>query len=146
MGAREVEIVRALQPAGLDMVELPSPPLSGDQVPDGLVADDLEVEFVGPERLGTSIKYRGTDGLADGWSDWLEPWASYWIESERFLDAGERVVVFARVTARTRHSDVEMEHAPAAVWTFRDGRVVRVAFYLERDQALADAGIDEPAA
>jgi ketosteroid isomerase-like protein len=145
VGAREVEIVKEFQPSGVDMVEMGTPPLSGVPIPDGLVSGDLEVEFVGPEHLGQNLSFRGQEGLAAGWSDWLQPWSTYWIEAEEFIDAGDHVVAFARVTARTKQSDVEMQHAPAAVWTFAGGRLVRIAFYLERDQALAAAGLGEPA-
>ena len=67
---------------------------------------------------------------------WILTWESYRIEAEEFIDAGNEVVVLARVRARTRRGGVEMEHAPGAVWTVEDGRIRRIEFYLEGSQAL----------
>ena len=37
--------------------------------------------------------------------------------------------------ARTHRDGVEVEHSPAAVATVRDGVLVRMRFYLDRDEA-----------
>jgi ketosteroid isomerase-like protein len=104
-------------------------------------AEDLDVSFVA--RLGQEPRgdYAGLDGFVEGWRDWLTPWASYVAEAEDFIDAGDSVVVFIRVHARTSHDDVGMEHQPAALWTVKDGRVVAIGMYLERGDALAAAGL-----
>ena len=44
--------------------------------------------------------------------------------------------------ATTKHGGVELTTESANVWWVRDGRVVRVVFYLERPMALKAAGID----
>jgi ketosteroid isomerase-like protein len=38
---------------------------------------------------------------------------------------------------------VDIEHRPAAVWTFRDGKVHAVHFYLDRQEALKAVGLEE---
>ena len=86
--------------------------------------------------------YRGPAGLAAGWTDWLEPYDSYVIEIEDFVDAGDYVYMPVRVHARTRRDGVAVDHAPAAVCQMRDGRPARVAFYLDREEARAEAGLD----
>jgi ketosteroid isomerase-like protein len=37
----------------------------------------------------------------------------------------------------------EVSVLSAAVWTVRDGRIARVAFYLDRSEALDAAGLSE---
>jgi ketosteroid isomerase-like protein len=142
---QNIELVRALQPAGgVDLVELTHAQQVGPAPADAaaLFAQDFQCSFIAGEKSGfTSLSYSGVEGFIEGWREWLSPWESYRIEAEQFIDAGEQVVVLARVHARTRRDHVEMEHAPAAVWTLADGRVARIEFYLERSQALADAGL-----
>jgi len=108
-------------------------------LPPGSFAEDFEVRFVAAG-AGTDLRFRGLEGLGAGWRNWLEAWDRYEIEAEEFIDAGDQVVVFTRVRARTHRDGVEMEHAPAAVWTLCDGVVQRIEFYLERDAALAAVG------
>ena len=79
--------------------------------------------------------------MLEGWRDWLAPYESYRVYSEDFLEAGDDVVALNRILAKTRRDGVVIEHFPAAVWTIEDGKVVRIRFFLERDAALAAAGI-----
>jgi ketosteroid isomerase-like protein len=142
MSEQTVELVRALQPSGIDLVEA----LAGDEgaFVEGISAvfdPALECAFVANESSGfTTLAYRGADGFVEGWREWLSPWESYRIDAEEFIDAGDQVVVLARVQARTRRGGVEMQHAPGAVWTIEEGRIRRVEFYLEGSQALEVAG------
>lgn len=144
MSAENVALLRSILPEEVDLVQA----VAGDN-PVGVifsnteaVAPDLEVEFASTQSGGPPSDYRGLDGLTEGWRDWLEPWDSYRIRFEEFIDAGDKVLVLAGVHARTSRHGVEVEHDPAAVWTIRDGMLVAVTFFLERDQALKFAGID----
>jgi ketosteroid isomerase-like protein len=144
-----VEIVKRAQPGGIDMVKL----LRASNAPDPAVtpesagidvtvfADDLEVEFI--SETGGSIRpsIPGPEGFVQGWGEWLEAWDSYEIETEELLDAGDQVVALVRVRATTKRDAVVVEHRPAALWSVRDGKVVRVRFFLERDRALDAAGL-----
>jgi ketosteroid isomerase-like protein len=87
--------------------------------------------------------YRGVEGLIEGWRDWLEPYSSYELEVEDLIDGGEAIVTLVHVQAITARDGVPVEHRPAAVWTVRDAKVVRVAFYLDRDHALEAAGLGD---
>jgi len=143
MSQRNVELVRTLQPSGgVDLAEVYSADTSA--LVDGmapLLDPSFECAFIANESSGfTTLAFRGAEGFVAGWREWLSPWESYRIDAEEFIDAGEQVVVLARVRARTRRGGVEMEHAPGAVWTVEDGRIRRIEFYLEASQALAAAG------
>ena len=137
-----VEIVKRLQPSGIDMVAAahggPDAEPFAD-IPAPAFAEDFETVFFGAGLRGS---YRGVEGLLAGWRDWLVAWERYYLEAEEFIGAGDRVVVFVRARGRTSRDGVEMEHAPAAVWTVRDGLVRRIEFHIDRDEALAAAGLD----
>jgi SnoaL-like domain len=139
MSQENVELVKAFVPTEIDLVEVlasddPATVFVGDI--SGVVDPDIEVIFEPSSVGGPGLEFRGLDGLLEGWRDWLLPWESYRITVEDFVDAGENVILAARVVGRTERHGVEMEHDPAAVWTFRDGKLIRVRFFLERAEAF----------
>jgi ketosteroid isomerase-like protein len=106
---------------------------------------DVETEFIAGQSIDSvrpSVS-RGLLGFAESWRDWLEPWDSYYIEAERFIDLGEEVVSLTRVRARTTRDAVAVEHRPGAVWSLRDRKIVRVRFYLHREEALEAVGLQD---
>jgi ketosteroid isomerase-like protein len=77
----------------------------------------------------TSTRYRGPDGLRDFWLDWLEPWATYYIGIENIEERGDQVFVRAHDRGRRHDTDAEVEVRGGSVWTFQDGKILRVEFY-----------------
>jgi ketosteroid isomerase-like protein len=143
MSRGNVELVRDLQPVGVDLVQLFGPDDASDSAPFGsadLFEPDFEVRFIADQPGLGAAEYRGLDGFVAGWREWLEPWGSYRIDLDDIIDAGDDVLVLIRVRARTARDGVEMEHAPAAVWTIRDGKVSSLRLYLNRDQAFEVVG------
>jgi ketosteroid isomerase-like protein len=145
MSSENVELVKRLQPSCVDLVERLSSAdtaeaFLGADVDAETFAEDLEVEWIAAHSA-EGLHYRGGSGMLEGWRDWLTPWASYRIESREFIDAGDQVVVFVHIRARTSRDDVIVEHSPAAIWTIENGRVVRIRFFLERDEALKAVGL-----
>jgi ketosteroid isomerase-like protein len=63
-----------------------------------------------------------------------EAWEERRIEPVGFLDADEEVVVLFHEFRRGRGSGVELETDTAAVYTVRNGRVVRIQGFLDRQQ------------
>jgi ketosteroid isomerase-like protein len=108
-----------------------------------LVKPDVEVVRIGPEYTGEGVTYRGLEGFLEFWTDWLEPWASFSIETEAILDAGDKVVQVARQTGRTDDQSAPIESQGAAVMTFQDGRLTRIEFHLDRERAMKAAGLSE---
>ncbi len=53
----------------------------------------------------------------------------------------DRVLVFTRWNARERDTGSEVELLRANLFRIRDGRVVRLIFYWDRNRALADLGL-----
>ena len=104
---------------------------------------EVEIARIGPDYTGEEIIYVGLDGFQEFWTDWLEPWESFRIETEEFLDAGEKVVQLVRQSGRTKIGDVPIESQGAAVMTFEHGTVTRIEFHLDRDRAMRAAGLSE---
>ena len=74
------------------------------------------------------------------WKDWHA-----WAEEYRELD-DERVLVLTRRGGRGKTSGLEIERIRskgAAVWHVRDGKVMRLVIYWDRDRALADLELKE---
>jgi ketosteroid isomerase-like protein len=76
-----------------------------------------------------------------------ESFARYWreirFEPTEFVDAGEQVVVVARLIGRGRESGVAVERVWAYVWTLRHGKVLRMDGYENRSEALKAVGLEE---
>jgi ketosteroid isomerase-like protein len=87
--------------------------------------------------------FRGREGLAQLVAMLRDAWSEWRFETERFVDAGDRVVVFVRVVARGSASGVPIELPDAHVLTLRDGRITSTTVYRERSEALQAAGLAE---
>ena len=72
-----------------------------------------------------------------------EAWEERRIEPEEFLDADDHVVVLFHEYRRGKGSGVELETDTAAVFTVRDGRVLRLQGFMDRAAARKAAGLSE---
>lgn len=87
--------------------------------------------------------YRGHDGYLRWIENWASAWAQFTAEPEEFIDAGDHVVVFVRMTATGKGSGITLERRDAQVFKLRDQKVVRSDYFNDREQALAAAGLSE---
>jgi ketosteroid isomerase-like protein len=80
-----------------------------------------------------------------GFLRWIDDWdAMEWsVEPEEFIDAGERVVVLLRLSARGRGSGISLERRDGMVWTVREGKAVRLDYFNNPTEALEAAGLRE---
>jgi ketosteroid isomerase-like protein len=89
--------------------------------------------------------FSGRAGLAALLGMLRDAWAAWRFEPERFLDAGQAVVVFLRVVATGRASGMPIEIPDAHVVTVRDGRITSTRVYRDRRQALEAVGLAQDA-
>ena len=133
MSQENVELVRSLQPSrDTDLVAAFRDDATAAAVMETLSPFFYEdVEIVPPPSsvAGEGVRFAGLEGLRAAWLDWLEPWESYRVEVEDVIDAGDDAVVLVRDFGRRAGMIVEVSVMGGAVWTVRDGRVARVAFY-----------------
>jgi ketosteroid isomerase-like protein len=85
--------------------------------------------------------YIGLDGIGGYMHTFLEAWDHVTIDAEELLDAGESVVAAVVQHATGRDSGAAVEFRYFQVWTFRNGRVIRLDVIRERAAALEAAGI-----
>jgi ketosteroid isomerase-like protein len=85
----------------------------------------------------------GYEELARAFAENFEAWEKLVLETERYIDAGDKVVVFWHEVARSRHSEQEMETNTAVVYAVRDGRVVEARGYMDRAEALEAVGLSD---
>jgi ketosteroid isomerase-like protein len=86
---------------------------------------------------------RGHNALMRWIERWLEAWDDTWDEIDEIIDAGEMVIAAIRVHGRGRKSGMEISQPLFDVFELRDGRVLRISEYLDPDQALEAAGLQE---
>ena len=87
--------------------------------------------------------YRGHEGVARWLEDWGAAWAEWSIDVEQFIDAGDSVVVFMRMTTTGLGSGIQTDREDAQVYTLRDAKVVRLDYYNNRPEALKAVGLEE---
>lgn len=107
---------------------------------------DPDIEYVvvdGP----TPGTWHGHAGMADAWRSFLDAWEGFRAgESELHEVDANRVLVLSDTSGRGRTSGVElgqMGMKGAALLEFREGKVTRLAVYMDSRRALADAGLKD---
>jgi ketosteroid isomerase-like protein len=139
MSRENVEVVRAAVGGRtvFDMLRM----FEGDELPPdidlSIFDPDLEIEF--QPRVDEQT-FSGVAGLVEGWREWLSAWSQYEAHMEEYVDGGDHVVMLVRLRGETRHDHVVIEQPAAVVYTLEGGKVVRLAFHLDRRQALEEAG------
>jgi ketosteroid isomerase-like protein len=99
---------------------------------------DPQLEYVNPHyavEAGTRRERRALSTVREVYPDFR-------VEPERFIDAGEDVVVIG--TARgTAASGVQAQWRQGYVWTVRDGLAVRFRWFSHPQEALEAVGLRE---
>jgi ketosteroid isomerase-like protein len=97
-----------------------------------LIADDIVYEPVGDGREA----YVGRDAFGAQFREFLGQWSEFRIEALDFEDLGDAVLVTERQSGTGRASGIEAQMTFFAVWTFRDGVVVRARWDTNRASAI----------
>jgi uncharacterized protein len=106
-----------------------------------MVADaDPGIRFV-PRRAPMVGAYVGHDGMREYMADNEENLEVFQITPNEVIDAGDRVVVIGTLRVRGRSSGIDTTVPTATVTTVRDGKIVHFEEFIERDKALAAAGM-----
>lgn len=99
---------------------------------------DPNIEYVNPPYAVESGVRRGRAALGLV----REVYPDFRVEPERFVDAGEHVVVIG--TARgTSRSGVAAQWRQGYVWTLRAGKAVRFRWFNQPSEALAAVGLEK---
>jgi ketosteroid isomerase-like protein len=99
-------------------------------------SDELVMDRADPEGL----YFHGRGGLMEALADWTEGFADFAIDPKEYFEAGDWVVVRVEQTARGRDSGAPVTGDYWFAHEVREGKVVRLEIYVDRDAAFAAAG------
>ncbi len=86
---------------------------------------------------------RGVSEIRASYESAEETWDEHRVEIQKLIDAGDQVVVFQREYQRGRSSGLELVVDAAVLLDLRDGLIVRVQGYMDRDAAREAAGLSK---
>jgi ketosteroid isomerase-like protein len=101
----------------------------------GLEKFDPEISMIESAALPGAVSAEGIDAVRR----YIEGFAAHWqeirFEPEQLIDAGEQVIVTARLVGRGKRSGIEVDRIWAYVWTLRAGKVLSMVGYADLDEA-----------
>jgi len=101
---------------------------------------DPQIEWTEPAEFPGSGTYHGHEGVMKYLSQSRANWAEGSSEPERFMAAGDKIIVFVHARVRLKDSTEWQENRLADVFTFRNGKAIQMRAFADRRQALAWAG------
>ena len=141
MSQENVEIVRNLYEA-VEGDWFNAAPDQIDLVFSEYIEEQFEARLPSDYPEGEPV-FRGREGFNELLAMLGDTWGKWRVEPERFLDAGDRVVVFVRIFAEGGASGLPIEVETAHVWTIRGARASSMHSYRDRSEALEAAGLSE---
>jgi ketosteroid isomerase-like protein len=103
---------------------------------------DAEVVNVPPREWPEPETIQGVDAVWAFWVDGTEPWGVARFELAELDEIDdERAIAHIRAEVEGRSSGVPAVWSFWQLLTFRDGRIARIDWYSEREEALAAAGV-----
>jgi ketosteroid isomerase-like protein len=135
----------ALDPfAGADLVFLLRSEGEVDRMRSALeeiAAPDLVTLMIGAES-GLTGTYHGPQGFINAWQDFTATFKHLHSEIEELIELGDVVLVETHQKGTTATAGGEIENDSAGVFRFRDGKLQRAEFHLDRAAARRAAGIE----
>ena len=125
----------------LDLLQNFYDALNRDDLDAAIRLCDENVEVYQPPEVVAAVPPRGHKDVASYLRGWFASWHAYSPQPERFIEAGDQVVVMVHLKARGKGSRFEIEARMADVFTVAHGKIVRFRFYVDRDVALESAGV-----
>jgi ketosteroid isomerase-like protein len=105
---------------------------------------DEDIEWRAADAIPDQDSYFGRDGVRAFWTAWTDNFESFRLEVEELIDAGQDVVVLARIRGQGIASGVEVRsNSIAQVARVRDRKILRWEIYDSAHEALEAAGLRE---
>jgi ketosteroid isomerase-like protein len=104
-----------------------------------LLADGLVTYRADPD----GATYHGKEGFLEATADWTEGFSEWAVVPEKFIDAGDFVVVHVRQVVRAETSGISVEGAFWFVFEVHHARITRLSFYVREIEAHEAAGLQE---
>jgi ketosteroid isomerase-like protein len=111
-----------------------------DRLEAGLRDLDDDFEWIVPGHPEGDVRH-GPEGVIEFFRDWVEPWDDLEVDWELHPAGPQRALALIDMRGRGRESGVPTEMRFGQLWTFRDGRAVRMVVYFDIDEARRAAGL-----
>jgi uncharacterized protein len=112
-----------------------------DDMPGTLGLLDTEIEVHDVPGLPDASVYHGHQGWLDQIAKFREAFSEMSYEPLEFIDAGDKVVAVIRATGVAKVGGIEGEVTYAQVETWRRGKIVKIQYFLSKNEALEAAGV-----
>ena len=104
---------------------------------------DPRIVRIEPQGFPTAGTYRGIPAVQAHVTKGRSTWAEGTCEPEKFLENGDKVVVYLHAQVRLKDSGEWIDGRFADGFVFRDGRIVEYRSFWQRAEALRWAGIED---
>jgi ketosteroid isomerase-like protein len=105
---------------------------------------DPQIEWTEPAEFPGGGRYHGHEGVKAYLSQSRANWAEGSSEPERFIVAGDKIIVLVHARVRLKDSTEWHEIRLADVFTFRNGKAIQMRAFADRQQALEWSGVKDP--
>jgi glutathione S-transferase len=124
----------------IDAVKETYAAINRNDIPAAVKAFDPEMEWIEPPDFPTPGTYRGRAAVMAHISKGRNTWAEGGCTLERFIVAGDKIVIFVHARVRLKDQTEWIDGRFADVCTIRNGKVIEMRSFGERQDALAWAG------
>jgi ketosteroid isomerase-like protein len=104
---------------------------------------DFEWDFSTIPSLDLPVRGKGREDHVRLMDRYRRAWIDYEMAPKELIDAGDHVVVVLHETTGARGTEALIERDLFVVWTFREGKAVRLEIFSTRDEALEAARLRE---
>ncbi len=112
-----------------------------DRLEDALSGLDDDFEWVVPDHPEGAVRH-GATSVIEFFREWSEPWDELELDWEIEQIGSDRGLASIDMRGRGHGSGVPTEMRFFQLWTFRDGRAVRMELYWDLDEARRAAERD----
>jgi ketosteroid isomerase-like protein len=109
------------------------------RVEEALIGLGDDFEWVVPNHPEGGMR-RGAEGVIEFFREWVEPWEELHLDWQLEEVAPDRVLATIHMRGVGRESGVPAEMTFAQLWTYREGRFVRMVMYYDPEEARREAG------
>ncbi len=113
---------------------------TGEVLPE--IFDD-DAEWVAAREDPDAAPHRGVDAIRRYFAEWTAAFELVDFRTEELIDGGDKVFAWIHFAGRGGSSGTPVSLEQAQLWSFRNGKAVRVEEYFDRAEALEAAGLRE---
>ena len=87
--------------------------------------------------------FQGREGIETYFGHMRDAWEEFLVIAEDYRDLGDRVLLLGQLEARGLASGVPISTSLDILYDLRDGEISRMHSYLDHDEAVRAAGLEE---